>query len=127
MGKSRPPARGMEAGATSFARLAEIVRDAGIALPRPEAAPVAPPPQPAPPPPPEPPSSDETLFDEARRGVMPRRWSGRSDAAAAAGDPEAGEPRPPLPAPDDSEDRRLFEAAVDGEPGPVPLDHPEYI
>jgi DNA-nicking Smr family endonuclease len=63
------------------------------------------------------------LFDEAMRGVVPRRWGARPPAAAAT----ETEPRSSTPPPDESEDRRLFEAAIDGEPGPVPLDHPEYI
>jgi DNA-nicking Smr family endonuclease len=101
----------------SLSDLAKLVEDAGIHL-----DPAAPATRREPAPPPEPPAeavSDEDLFARAVGDVTKASW-------------KHGFPPSPLPPhqarPDsESEDLRLMEAAVEGIPAMMVLDHPEYI
>jgi len=139
MGKSRrPEGPAPDAGSSPFRALDRVIRDAGIRLRAPEPRapeprgpehrgseprrpePAPPAPSPAAPAAASPPAvNEETLFDEAMRGVVTRKW--RRPV------PRESPPDPPAPEPDESGDLKLFEEAIDGDPPPFPLDHPEYI
>lgn len=104
-------------GFQDLKRLDSLVRQAGLKLRvQPEAQPI---PDAAEIEPPTPPESDEEAFRRATDGVSPVSWR------------NSGPPSTP-PAPrefqdSEAEERRLMEAAVNGDPALSVPDHPEYI
>lgn len=90
---------------------------AGLTL-QPESEPAKEPQQPVAPPP-EPEDSDEDAFRLAMDGVVRRTWRHSPIASPPADFPQPGDP--------ELEDRRLMQAAVDGDPALTVQDHPEYI
>ncbi|HYK88651.1 MAG TPA: Smr/MutS family protein, partial [Acidobacteriota bacterium] len=118
--KSRTSQGHTSASQGPFSKLDKLLKDAGIhvAAPQTDLAP-----KPAPPTQPlkqQEVVSDEELFAQAMEDV--RRASWRHNP------PEAPPLQVPIPSHDAaSEERRLMEAAVDGNPALTVLDHPEYI
>src|SRR5262245_13950232 len=108
---------------TDLGELARVIREAGITLrdreppatPVEARVPVALPPAAAP----VEEKGEDDLFAEAMREVARAPWSGEHREVASAA--------PSAPAPAESEDLRLMQAAVDGIPALEPGDHPEYI
>ncbi len=104
-------------GRRPFAGLDGLVRKAGLTLqpdtePETQAPPVAAQP-------PEPEDSDEDTFRLAMDGVARRTWRHGLIPSPPADFPQSGDP--------ELEDRRLMQAAVDGDPALTVQDHPEYI
>ena len=103
-------------GRHPFAGLDGLVKKAGLRLqpdsePEKEQAPATPSPQPE--------NSDEDTFRLAMDGVVRRTWSHTPIPSPPPDMPPAGDP--------ELEDRRLMQAAVDGDPALTIQDHPEYI
>jgi DNA-nicking Smr family endonuclease len=104
-------------GRQPFAGLEGLVRKAGLTLqpdtePEQEVqTPVAPPPRPE--------DSDEDAFRLAMDGVVRRAWRHSPIPSPPAVFPQPGDP--------ELEDRRLMQAAVEGDPALTVQDHPEYI
>jgi DNA-nicking Smr family endonuclease len=103
-------------GRHPFAGLDGLVKKAGLRLqpdsePEKEQAPATPSPQPE--------NSDEDTFRLAMDGVVRRTWSHTPIPSPPPDMPPAGDP--------ELEDRRLMQAAVDGDPALTVQDHPEYI
>jgi len=100
-----------------FAGLVGLVRQAGLKL-QPDSEPVKEMQRPVPPEP-RPEDSDEDAFRLAMDGVVRRTWRHSPIPSPPAAFPQSGDP--------DLEDRRLMQAAVDGDPALTVQDHPEYI
>jgi DNA-nicking Smr family endonuclease len=104
-------------GRLAFAGLDGLVRQAGLKL-QPDSEPVKEAQQPALPLP-QPEDSEEDAFRQAMDGVARRTWRHSPIPSPPAAFPQSGD--------QELEDRRLMQAAVDGDPALMVQDHPEYI
>ena len=106
-------------GRLPFCGLDGLVRQAGLKL-QPDSEPEKEPEPPEQPPPAQPEDSDEDAFRLAMDGVARRTLASRPCPLASA--------RPSATASDpELEDRRLMQAALEGDPALTVQDHPEYI
>jgi len=106
-------------GRLPFCGLDGLVRQAGLKL-QPDSEPEKEPEPPEQPPPAQPEDSDEDAFRLAMDGVVARRTWRHSPVPSPP-------PAFPQPSDPDLEDRRLMQAALEGDPALAVQDHPEYI
>ena len=104
-------------GRHPFAGLDGLIIKAGLTL-QADSEPAKEPQQPVAPPP-KPEDSDEDAFRLAMDGVVRRTWRHSPVPSPPADFPQPGDP--------ELEDRRLMQAAMDGDPALTVQDHPEYI
>jgi len=105
-------------GRLPFCGLDGLVRQAGLKL-QPDSEPEKEPEPPEQPPPAQPEDSDEDAFRLAMDGVARRTWRHSPVPSPPPAFPQPGDP--------DLEDRRLMQAALEGDPALAVQDHPEYI
>src|SRR5262245_34394933 len=104
-----------EAGHNPFQRLNLVLERAGVQMGSPETAG----PDPVEHLPAAGDDSEETLFCRAMQGVVRSSWR-HIPVPASSPSPESNRSQ-------ELEDRRLMQAAIDGDPAPAIFDHPEYI
>lgn len=107
----------MDQGHNAFKQLRALIQRAGLKL---EAAAVPVPlPSPEKTEQPKPPETDEDVFQHATEGVSPASWRHTTLPSPP--------PHPPGFRNPESEERRLMESAINGDPALEVPDHPEYI
>ena len=117
MSKSGRQARSTLKG--PFSDLGDLVKNAGLRLDAPCADSQGRPPSPAVEAQEKSPVSDEELFTQAMANTKRASWKHNVSMRPL--------PAPSAPPSHESEDRRMMQAAVEGIPEMVVLDHPEYI